>query len=707
MTRSKANAEIERLRAEILRHDRLYYVEAKPEIEDAEYDVLFRKLVALEAEHPDQIVPSSPTQRVGAPLLEGSGFARVAHEVPMISIDSLFSADEVRDFEKTILRFLKLTSGDDLAWSVEPKFDGVSAALIYVDGQLARGATRGDGEVGEDITQNLRTVRNLPLALDVRRRAAPTLLEVRGEVLIHREKLAAFNRVRTNEGLALLANPRNATAGALRRNDPAEVARYPLEFHSWAVVRCEGGGTFESHSQHLAALRDWGLPDSGYGETVRGLDACLDYHRRLEERRFELPFDVDGIVAKLDSIELRERLGRTSRSHRWQYAQKFAAVEAKSTLRAIEVQVGSAGRLTPRAVLDPVEVMGVTVQHATLHNADHVADLGLAIGDEVFVYRAGDVIPQVIGVAKQPEGAAPNDWESRVPASLRAPDGSVRSGVTWEWGAVFAMPAACPACGTATQTSGKYWFCPNGLNCPPQLVGHVETVCSRAAFEIDGLGPKLVMQLVEHGLIASPADVFHLDPAKLLELERWAEKSVGNLMAQIEARRRVPLQRFLVALGVPEVGPATAKLLAAHFPDLASIARAREPEFVAIDGIGDAVARRIRRWFEDAQNTALVQHFFDGGVEITPPEAPAGDALAGRTFVLTGTLATLSRAEAKRLIEDLGGRVASDVSARTDFLVAGADPGSKLKRAKGLGVRILDEEGLRRLAVETGSASPP
>lgn len=700
-------AELERLSGEIRRHDQLYYVEGRPEIDDAAYDTLYRRLVEIERLHPEWVVPSSPTQRVGAPIPDGSGFARVEHEVPMLSIDSLFTEEEVRDFEKGIVRFLKLESGAELEWALEPKFDGVSASLVYADGLLVRGATRGDGSVGEDITNNLRTVRNIPLALDARQRPVPRLLEVRGEVLIHREKLAEFNRLRVSEGLAPLANPRNATAGALRRNDPKEVARYPLEFHSWSVVRVQleeasKEAAFQSHREMLAALRQWGLPDSGYGEVVRGLDGALDYHRRFEAKRFELPFDVDGVVAKLDSLELRERLGRTSRAHRWQYAHKFAPVEAQTTLRAIEVQVGAGGRLTPRAHLDPVEVAGVTVQHTTLHNADHVASLGLSIGDRVYIHRAGDVIPQVIGVAQQAQGAAPSDWEDRVPATLRDASGAVRPGVAWRWREVFAMPAKCPACASESVEEGKYWFCPNGLACPPQLVGRVEIVVSRAAFEIEGLGPKLIAQLVEHGLLRSPADVFHLKPEDLLGLERWAEKSVQNLMEQIEARRAVPLARFLVALAIPEVGPATARLLAAHFGSLDGLRAATTEDLVAVDGIGTEVARRITEWFADPAGAALIERFLEGGVELQAPSSPSGRALVGRTFVLTGTLEGLSRAEAKRRIEDLGGRVSSDVSARTDYLVAGASPGSKLKRAKELGVTILDEAGLRALADATG-----
>ncbi len=386
------------LREQILHHDRLYYIEGRTEVSDAEYDALLRQLKELEAAHPELVTPDSPTQRVGAPLPEGQGFSRVRHEVPMLSIESLVTPEEVREFVAGIQRFLAQPAGEELAWHVEPKFDGVSASLVYEDGRFVRGATRGNGEIGEDITQNLRTVRNLPLALSAEKRALPRRIEVRGEVLIARARFAALNRERERTGQALLANARNATAGALRRNDPAEVARYPLEFHVWAVVRVEGAEELATHTELFRALADWGLPDSGHGKLVLGTEACLAYHDEIEARRNEFPFEMDGIFAKLERLDLRARLGATSRATRWQYAHKFAAQEATSLLRAIEAQVGANGRLTPRAYVDPVEVLGVTVRHATLHNADHVASLGLMVGARVFLRRAGDVIPQITGV---------------------------------------------------------------------------------------------------------------------------------------------------------------------------------------------------------------------------------------------------------------------------------------------------------------------
>ena len=689
------------LRDQIEEANRLYYNEGVSRISDADYDALFRELQELERVHPELADPASPTQRVGAPLPEGEGFEKVAHEVPMLSIDSLYAPDEVTEFEERILRFLKLESGAELAWSCEPKFDGVSASLRYVDGRLVRGLTRGNGQVGEDITRNLRTVRNIPLVLEGKATSHPRLLEVRGEVVIRREAFERFNGERAERGMSILANPRNATSGALRRNDPSEVARYPLEFHVYSVAELEGTA-FETHTETLAALRGWGLPDSGYAERVQGIERCLAYHADLAARRFDLPFDIDGVVAKLDDLALRERLGRTARAPRWLYAHKFEAVEAVTTLRAIETQVGANGRLTPRAHLDPVEVLGVIVRHATLHNADYVETLGVHIGDRVFVRRAGDVIPQVAGVAEPAKGGAPKGWKAARPEALLDESGSALDGMAVDWRASFEMPRRCPACGTETVREGKYWRCPNRYGCRPQLVGRMETMVGRSAFEIDRLGPKLIAQLLDAELVETPADVFYLEKDDLVELERWGEKSADNLLAQLEERKAVDLDRFLVALCIDDVGPATARLLVDAFPSLEAIEAADEEALEHLDGIGPEVAKSIAAWFAEKRNQSLVRRFLDAGVTPRPP-APkqASGELAGKSFVLTGTLESMSRAEAKRVVEGLGGRVVSAVSGKTDYLVAGEAPGSKLKKAKELGVEVLDEQAFLTLAGRT------
>ena len=688
------------LRETIRHHDRLYYLEARPEVSDAEYDALFRELRELETAHPELVTPDSPTQRVGAPLPEGTGFDKVRHEVPMLSIDSLFTLEEVREFEAKLRRYLKTPEGEPYVWAVEPKFDGVSIALFYERGVFVRGLTRGDGEVGEDVTANLRTVRNLPLVLAGPAKKHPARLEVRGEILMRRPAFQRFNAERAARGEPILANPRNATSGAVRRNDPAEVARYPLEFHVWAVAQVEGA-SFATHTETLAALRAFGLPCSDLARTVTGLEAALAYHDELEARRFEIPFDMDGIVAKLDDLALRERLGTTARSTRWQYAHKFAPVEATSRLRAIEVMVGTFGRLTPRAHVDPVEVGGVTVRHTTLHNAEHVAKLGLSIGDRVFLERAGDVIPQVMGVAKAAEGDEPADWQATLPEELFDEETkAVRTGVECRWRARFAVPERCPACGTATVASGKYWLCPNGLACLPQLVGRTKLLCGRGAFEIERLGEKLILQLVEHGMIQTPADVFHLEAPKLLELERWGEKSVENLMGELAEKRRVPFERFLASLAIPEVGSATAKLLARRFTTLDELQGADEARLLEIEGIGPEMARSIAGWFAAEESRALLARLFAGGVELVYPDraAEATGPFAGKTIVFTGTLPTLSRAEAKAMAESLGAHVASSVSKKTDFVVVGEDAGSKRKKAEELGLKVLDEAAFLALA---------
>jgi DNA ligase (NAD+) len=697
------------LRERIRHHDRLYHLEGQPEIADAEYDALFRELRELEEAHPELATEDSPTRRVGAPLPEGQGFATVVHDVPMLSIDSLFTLEEVREFEARILRFLGLESGDDLDWVVEPKLDGASATLHFENGVFVRGATRGDGIRGEDITANLRTVRNIPLRLDESRRPVPDHLEVRGEVLMSRDRFARLNAARVSRGEEPFANPRNTVAGALRRNDPGEVARYPLEFFPWSAPRIEGV-RFATQREVSRALIEWGLPDGKWAEHRRGLDACIAYHDDLEARRLEIPYDIDGIVAKLDRLDLRERLGSTSRATRWQYAHKVAAIEASSTLRAIEVMVGNGGRLTPRAHVDPVEVGGVTVRHATLHNADYVTALGLKVGDRVFLRRAGDVIPQVLGVAQAASGRQPAGWKAAVPSSLLDADGSIRPGVAWQWRESFSMPESCPACGTKALQEGKYWRCPN-LQCLPQLVGRTLILSGDAAFEIEGIGEKQIAQLIEADLLRSPADLFHLDRdartrEQLLDLDRWGQKSVDNLFAQIREKRPVPFQNVLVALAIPEVGPATARLLAQHFHSLEDLQGASLEELQHVDGVGPEVAERVTSWFEEKTNRAFIDRLLEGGVGITYPAIGASSGpFSGKTVVFTGTLESMGRAEAKTVVEGQGGKVASSISAKTDFLVVGGKPGSKAKKAEELGVKVLLEPDFLARLGRTDSTS--
>jgi len=698
-------ARIEALIDEIRRHDQLYYNEGRSAISDAEYDDLFRDLKALEAEHPELARPDSPTQRVGAPLPEGDSFEKVRHAVPMLSIESLRSEDEVRDFAAKVHRFLGVEEGEELRWHVEPKFDGVSAALIYRGGALVQGLTRGDGSVGEDITANLRTVRDVPLQL--RADDVPDLLEVRGEVLISRERFERFNEWRQENGYAVLANARNATSGALRRSDPADVRFYPLEFHAYAVVRCEGVELSSSHAERLKTLVAWGFSETVEDETVPGIDGCLAYHARMEEKRLEIPFEMDGIVAKLDDLALRDRLGENSRATKWQYAHKFAPTEKTSRLRAIEIQVGVNGRLTPRAHVEPVEVLGVTVRHATLHNEDYVLSLGAKPGDRVFVKRAGDVIPQITGVADEAPAKAPKDWDEGIPASLLDQDGAPRAGAIVGHGQPFAMPERCPACGTEVVREGKYVRCPNVYGCRPQVIGRTVHMAGRGGFEIDALGEKMIVQLFDAGLLETPADLFRLREVPdedLVALERWGAKTVDNLKRELEERRHTTLARFLAALSIPEVGGATAKVLARNFHTLEAVAEATEEQLVEVDKIGSEVAGRIRAWFDGAKNRELIDALLAQGVEIAAEEESGGrrgDAFEGEICVFTGTLEAMSRFEAKSAVEAQGGRVASSVSNKTTILVQGGKPGSKAKKAEEKGVKVLLEaDFLAKLGIE-------
>lgn len=698
---AKAARRAAALRAEILRHDHHYYVEARPRISDAEYDALFEELKALEAAHPELVTPDSPTQRVGAPLPEGQGFERVPHATPMLSIESLFSADDVREFDARAKRFLMLAEDEDLDWVVEPKFDGASTSLLYEQGRFVRGLTRGDGAVGEDITANLRTVRSIPLRLSDAQRPVPERLEVRGEVLIELSAFRAFNEARAAAGQPVFANPRNAAAGALRRNDPSEVARYPLSFQPWAVVRCEGV-ELATHWEAIAALRAWGLRAGEEAERARGIEACLAYHARLEARRDALAYEADGVVGKLDRRDLRERLGATARAVRWQFAYKFAPNEAASRLLAVEIQTGAFGRLTPRAHLEPVEIGGVTVRHSTLHNESYVKAMGLAIGDRVFLKRAGDVIPQVIGVAEPAAGRAPKGWKDTLPEELRDAHGAPRAGVLCEWRQAFEMPARCPSCGHRVVAEGKYWRCPNVYDCEPQVIGRTLALTRRGAFEIDGLGEKMAQQLHAAGHLRSPADLFHLEPlrAELIELERWGEKKVDNLLAEIAAARTIPFERFLTALSIPDVASATARALARHFRSLDELRAADLDALQHVDGVGPEVAGSLREWFDAPESRALLERLFAGGVAIVYPDlaAGAGGPFAGKTLVFTGTLTRMTRAEAKSLVESLGGKVASSISARTDYLVTGEGGGGKRKQAEALGVQAIDEARFLELA---------
>jgi DNA ligase (NAD+) len=656
---------MEWLAAEIERHARLYYVEDRPEISDAEYDRLWRELLALEAEHPDLARVDSPTRRVGPPPAEG--FAPAPHRVPMLSLDNAMDEAAMRAFDERVRR--ALGSDDPVTYLGEPKLDGAGVELVYRDGRLGVGSTRGDGRVGEDVTANLRLVWSVPMLL----RGAPRgRLSVRGEVLY---PLAAFERL-NRQRAEPFANPRNAAAGALRQLRDVDVDRLrSLEFRAYQIAEGLPAGITTQHGV-LEALAAMGFGTSREAERCVGVEAAIDYHRRLERRRTALPVECDGAVFKLDDLSLQRELGELARVPRWAIAFKFPPRQETTRVLAIEVQVGRTGALTPVAKLEPVHLAGVTVTSASLHNQDEVERKDVRVGDTVLVQRAGDVIPQIVQViaAKRPPRTHP-----------------------------FRLPAHCPVCGAAVvRLEGEaVTRCPN-LDCPAQLKNNLLHVAGRDALDIDGLGEKLVDQLVDGGHVRRVSDLFEQDAKALAGLERMGEKSAANLAASLERARNTTLTRLLVALGIRHVGSGVAELLAGAFGDLPPIVSASREELEAVPGIGPTIAESVARFFADERNRAEVERLLALGVRF--PRAARHRAksgpLVGKTLVLTGILEGMTREEAAARIAAAGGRVAASVSKKTDFVVAGGAAGSKLRRAQELGVRVIDEQELRKLIGE-------
>lgn len=659
-------AELRRL---INYHNHRYYVLDAPEIADVEYDRLMNELKALEAEHPTLITPDSPTQRVGAaPAKE---FGEVHHGLAMLSLDNIFNEDGLLDFDRRIRERLGVEAVDYVA---EPKLDGLSVNLRYQDGVLVQGGTRGDGRVGEDITGNLRTVRSVPLRLQGE--GWPELLEVRGEVVIRKRDFETLNARRLEEGERVFANPRNAAAGSLRQLDPKVTASRPLTFFTFGVGEASAP-LGERHSEVLARLKEWGFLVNDHVQEVRGVEGCQAYYQRILEERDGLPFDIDGVVYKVDDLAAREELGFTSRAPRWAIAHKLPAVEATTVLRGIIPSVGRTGVVTPVADLEPVAVAGVIVSRATLHNLDEVHRKDVRPGDTVLVRRAGDVIPEVIQMLpeKRPEGAQ-----------------------AWE------MPTECPVCGSEViRLDGEAAHrCVGGLFCPAQRIGALLHFASRKAMDIEGLGDKLVVQLVERELVHSPADLYRLTREQLMGLERMGEKSADKLLRSIDRSRETTLPRFLYALGISQVGQVTAALLASEFGDLDALMNATEEELVAVPDVGPIVASSIAHFFQQPHNREVIAALREAGVHWPAIERvqAADSALAGKTFVLTGTLERYTRDEAKARIEALGGKVTGSVSKKTDYVVAGESAGSKLAKAETLGVEVLNEEAFEALIGE-------
>lgn len=662
LTAGEAREEAGLLREAVEYHNDLYHVKDQPRISDAAYDRLFRRLQDLEEAFPELQTPTSPTRKVGAAPV--SELKKVRHTAPMQSLDGVLEEKNVRDFD----RFVRKNTGrDDIAYVVEPKFDGFSVEAVYRDGAFQHGATRGDGETGEDITENLRTVRALPLKL---RNGAPAFLALRCEVFMPKRGFQELNRTRIEAGDEPFANPRNAAAGIMRQLDSRKVAAMPLDIVFYEILQ-QQGGAFTSHWETLRLFQEWGLRTNRGNRYCTTLDDVIAYREELYRKREDLEFEIDGIVIKVDDYRLRADLGARERSPRWALAWKFPPREEITTLQEIVVSVGRTGVLTPLALLDPVDVGGVTVSRATLHNEDEVKRKDVRPGDRVRVARAGDVIPEV--VERIPD-----------PGRKRAEP--------------FSMPGTCPVCGAKVVREGAYTLCPAGLSCPAQLAGRIIHYASRNALNIEGLGRETARQLVEKGKVYNVADLYRLTVADLLELEGFAEKSASQLYQAIRESRTPRLDRFLYALGISQVGERTARILARRYGSLAALQEATVEDLQETPEIGPEIARSVVLFFAEKENQEVLAALEKEGMAVEAlREIGESLPLQGKVFVLTGSLERTRREAAKERIEALGGRVASGVSKKTDFVVAGADPGSKLDDARRLGVRVIDEEEFEEL----------
>ena len=653
-----ATKRIKTLRETLERHNRLYYVEDAPEITDAEYDKLFGELQALEAEHPELRTPDSPTQRVGgAPLPQ---FSEVQHRTPMLSIGNAFDEEEVRAFDKRIRQALGV---EVVEYAAEPKFDGLAVSLVYRDGIFVQGATRGDGTTGEDVTPNLRTVNSIPLKVKERE------LEVRGEVLMYRSDFDQLNERQRAARQKEYVNPRNAAAGAVRQLDSRITATRRLRFFAYALASESASGT---HSEALDRLAKLGFPVCKERDTVGGVDGVLGYYARIGKMRERLPYAIDGVVYKVNRLDWQQQLGFVSRAPRFALAHKYPAEEQTTEVLGIEVQVGRTGALTPVARLKPVFVGGVTVTNATLHNESELRRKDVRVGDTVVVRRAGDVIPEIVSV--RPEA--------------RPPDATV-----------FEFPSKCPVCGSAVvkNEDEAAYRCSGGLYCAAQRKQALLHFASRRAMNIEGLGERLVDQLVDNELVRSPSNLYELSVSQLQDLERMGEKSAANLVAELGRSRKTTLERLIYALGIRNVGESTARDLARHFGDLEPLAKASEEELLQVPDIGPVVARSIRQFFDEPHNRQVMDGLVRAGVH-WPRSAPAPRTSgASKTFVLTGSLSSMTRDEARAAIEARGHKVVASVSKKTDFVVAGEDAGSKLEKARALGVRVLDEKQFTEL----------
>jgi DNA ligase (NAD+) len=664
---SSISEQINHLRTLLEQHNYNYYVLDTPSIPDAEYDRLLRELSALETQNPEFLSADSPTQKVGGAAL--SKFEQVAHQVPMLSLDNAFSEDEFTGFNRRIKD--RLMSTDELTFCCEPKLDGLAVSIIYRDGVLVQAATRGDGFTGENITQNVKTIRNVPLKL---RGDFPKELEVRGEVFMDSAGFEKLNSEAQKRGEKVFVNPRNAAAGSLRQLDSKITAKRPLMFYAYSTGLVADGSIPDDHFQQLEKLTDWGLPLCPETKLVEGPQAALDYYGDILTRRSELKYEIDGVVIKVNNKALQERLGFVARAPRWAIAYKFPAQEEVTQLLDVEFQVGRTGAITPVARLEPVFVGGVTVSNATLHNGDEIARLGVKVGDTVIIRRAGDVIPQITQVVLD-----------RRPADARD----------------IVFPSACPICDSHVEkVEGEAVArCTGGLVCPAQRKQAIKHFASRKALDIDGLGDKIVDQLVDRELIKTPADLFILKQGHFESLERMGPKSAKNLVTALNEAKATTLAKFLYSLGIREAGEATAQNLANHFLTLENIISASVDSLTQVSDVGDIVASHVRGFFDEEHNLAVVNALIEQGIHWPALSAPSEDdqPLAGLTYVLTGTLNTLNRNDAKARLQQLGAKVSGSVSAKTDALVAGEKAGSKLTKAQDLGIDVLTEDDLIEL----------
>ena len=664
MTSEAIKKRVEKLREEIEYHNYRYYILDQPEISDAQYDRLMRELEKLEKDYPELRSPNSPTQRVGASPLEE--FEIVRHTVPMLSLANAFDETEARGFDKRVKKFLG--TPEEVEYVAEPKFDGLAIELVYERGQFVVGSTRGDGVNGENITQNLRTIKTIPLQLIRKEIPVPDRLEVRGEAIMQLKKFKELNRKREEIGEPPFANPRNAAAGSVRQLDPKITAERPLETYLYGLGEVRGW-TFKTQWEVLKTLPKWGLRTNPHVRKCKGIEEVLDYYREMNEKRETLPYEIDGTVIKVNRFDLQVRLGEIARSPRWALAFKFQPKQETTKILDIKVQVGRTGVLTPVAVMEPVKVGGVEVSRATLHNQDEIDKKDVRVGDTVVIQRAGDVIPEVVEV---------------IPSKRKGTEKK------------FKMPSKCPVCGAEVVKEEASHRC-IGLDCPAQLKGRIRHFTSKRAMDIEGLGVKLIDQLVDKSLVKDVADIYYIKKEQLIELERMADKSAQNIIDAIEKSKTKPLAKFLYALGIRHVGETTAEDLARHFPRLHDFFDLSEEDLMEVKGIGPEVTASVYQFFRDKKNRESIALLKKAGVKVIEPKAKEKGKLAGKTFVFTGALKTLERDEARTFVESLGGMTASSVSKKVDFVVVGEDPGSKFDKAKELGIKTLTEEEFKKM----------